>query len=123
MAAILVIDDDPQICDLLRQTLEKEGYTIETAEDGVAGINQYREHPADLIILDILMPEKEGLETILDLRREFPEVKIIAMSGGNERAKLNLLDLAKRLGAQYTIQKPFQLQTLTEMVYEALQRE
>ena len=121
MGSILVIDDDPQICGLLKQTLEKEGHTVETAENGVVGINQYRETQMDLILLDILMPEKEGLETILDLRREFPEVKIIAMSGGSERAKLNLLDLAKRLGAQYTIQKPFQLKDLTDLVKEVLQ--
>ena len=67
------------------------------------------------------MPEKEGLETILDLRCEFPKVKIIAMSGGSDRAKLNLLDLARRLGAQYTIDKPFQLQSITDLVKKALQ--
>lgn len=123
MARILVIDDDPQICDLLKQNLEKEGHAIDTAENGVAGLNQFREHPAELIVLDILMPEKEGLETILDLRREFPDVKIIAMSGGNERAKLNLLDLAQRLGAQYCIQKPFQLQDFNDLVHKALSQE
>ncbi len=123
MATILVIDDDQQVCALLKQVLEEQGYTVESAVNGIEGIREYRSHPADLIILDILMPEKEGLETILDLRREFPQVKIIAMSGGSERAKLNLLDLARRLGAQYTVNKPFQLQTITDLVKKALQED
>ncbi len=123
MATILVVDDDRQVCALLKQVLEEEGYTVESALNGIEGIRGYRSHPADLIILDILMPEKEGLETILDLRREFPKVKIIAMSGGSERAKLNLLDLARRLGAQYTLNKPFQLQTITDLVKKALQED
>lgn len=120
MATILIIDDDPQICDLLKQVLEDEGYSVVTAANGQEGLTLYRAHPADLIVLDILMPEKEGLETILDLRREFPQVNIIAMSGGNERAKLNLLDLASRLGARYTLHKPFELQSFTAMVQQAL---
>lgn len=120
MATILIIDDDPQVCDLLKQVLEDEGYSVVTAANGQEGLNLHRANPADLIVLDILMPEKEGLETILDLRREFPEVKIIAMSGGNERAKLNLLDLARRLGARHALHKPFQLQDFTAMVQQAL---
>jgi len=123
MATILVVDDDQQVCALLKQVLEEEGYTVESALNGMEGISRYRSVPTDLIILDILMPEKEGLETILDLRREFPKVKIIAMSGGSERAKLNLLDLARRLGARYTVNKPFQLQTLTDLVKKALQED
>jgi two-component system, chemotaxis family, chemotaxis protein CheY len=120
MATILIIDDDKQVRDLLRQVLEEEGYTVITSHNGEDGIARYRSQPADLIVLDILMPDKEGLETILDLRREFPQVKIIAMSGGSERAKLNLLDLAQRLGAQCTLHKPFQINTFTEMVRTVL---
>lgn len=120
MATILIIDDDPQICDLLKQALEEEGYRVMTAGNGQEGINLHRAHSADLIVLDILMPEKEGLETILELRREFPQVNIIAMSGGSERAKLNLLDLANRLGAQHTLHKPFQLKNFTSLVRQAL---
>ena len=120
MATILVVDDDRQVCDLLKQVLEDKGYNVHCASNGVEGIKEYRGHPADLIILDILMPEKEGLETILDLRREFPQVKIIAMSGGSERAKLDLLELARRLGAQHTIDKPFQLHAITDLVTQAL---
>ena len=120
MATILIIDDDPQICDLLQEALEKEGHAVCTALNGIEGISLYRQHLPELIILDILMPEKEGLETILDLRREFPNVMTIAMSGGSERAKINLLELAQRLGAQYRLTKPFQLQTVIELVNTAL---
>ncbi len=66
MATILIVDDDRQICALLKQALGEQGYTVESALNGFEGIKGYRSHPADLIILDILMPEKEGLETILD---------------------------------------------------------
>ncbi len=120
MAYILIIDDDPQVCSLLKQVFEEEGYTVQSALNGVEGINRYRDKPAELVILDILMPEKEGLETIVDLRREFPHVKIIAMSAGSERAKINLLDLARRLGAQHTITKPFDLLAITDMVAKLL---
>ncbi len=120
MASILIMDDDPQVCDLLRQVLDNEGYAVKTAENGQKGLDLFRAHPVDLIILDILMPEKEGLETILELRREFPGIRIIAISGGSERAKLNLLDLANRLGAQYTMKKPFKLEAFMKTVREAL---
>jgi len=120
VAYILIIDDDPQVCSLLKQVFEDEGYTVQSALNGVEGINRYRDKPAELVILDILMPEKEGLETIVDLRREFPHVKIIAMSAGSERAKINLLDLARRLGAQHTITKPFDLLAITDLVAKLL---
>ncbi len=120
MASILIIDDDPQIGDLLKRLLEDEGHRVDTAMNGIEGISHYRTHQSDLVILDILMPEKEGLETIVELRRDFPGVKIIAMSAGNARAKVNLLDLARRLGAQHSLLKPFDLQTVIRLVDEAL---
>ncbi len=122
MATILIIDDDPQICDLLEQVLEKEGHFVHSALNGEEGIRLYRQHLPELILLDILMPEKEGLETILDLRREFPTVMVIAMSAASESAKINLLELAQRLGAQYRMTKPFGLQTVIELVNAALGR-
>ena len=120
MATILVVDDDPQICDVLEQVLQKEGHQVQSALNGEEGIRFYRQQLPDLVLLDILMPEKEGLETILDLRREFPHVIIIAMSAASEAAKINLLELAERLGAQHRLTKPFQLQTVIELVNTAL---
>ena len=122
MATILVIDDDPQICDLLEHVLREEGHVVHSAFNGEEGICLYRQHLPDLILVDILMPEKEGLETILDLRREFPTIMIIAMSAANKSAKINLLELAQRLGAQYRMTKPFQLQTVINLVNTALRQ-
>ena len=122
MATILIIDDDPQVCDLLEQVLEKEGHIAHTALNGEEGISLYRQYLPDLILLDILMPEKEGLETILDLRREFPNVMVIAMSAASEGAKIDLLELAQRLGAQYRMTKPFQLKTVIDLVDTALSK-
>lgn len=123
MATILVIDDDPQICDVLEQALQNEGHQVRSALNGEEGIRCYRQQLPDLVLMDILMPEKEGLETILDLRREFPHVSIIAMSAASEAAKINLLELAQRLGAQYRLTKPFQLQTVIELVNKALSQQ
>ncbi|MDH5585452.1 MAG: response regulator [Nitrospirota bacterium] len=123
MATILVIDDDPQICDVLEQALQNEGHLVRSALNGEEGIRCYRQQLPDLVLMDILMPEKEGLETILDLRREFPHVIIIAMSAASEAAKINLLELAQRLGAQHRLTKPFQLQTVIELVNKALSQQ
>jgi len=84
MAQILIIDDEATIRDLLVKILEREGYKTITAADGKEGIRIFRENPADLIITDLIMPEKEGIETIMELRRDFRDVKVIAMSGGGK---------------------------------------
>ena len=122
MATILVVDDDPQVCDLLQQILENEGHAVYGALNGIEGISLYRRHRPELVLLDILMPEKEGLETIRDLRKEFPNVMIIAMSAASESAKINLLELASRLGAQYRLNKPFQLKDVIDLVNTALSK-
>ncbi len=121
MARILIIDDEDQARNMLHQALERAGYEVVIARDGSEGIELFRSAPTDLIITDILMPEKEGLEIIMDLRREFPDVKIIAMSGGGHMGNLNFLEVAKRLGAQRTLQKPFGLQEVFQAVQELLQ--
>ena len=117
MATILVIDDDEQLREFLRLTLEGEGHTVTVAPDGKVGVTRYRQSPTNLILTDIFMPEKEGLETIIQLRREFPTVKIIAISGGSDRASSNfsVLDLAKKLGANRTVMKPFDVTTILEI--------
>ena len=121
MARILIIDDEDQSRDMLSQVLSRAGYDVSTACDGNEGIELFRAVVADLIITDILMPGKEGLETIMELRRDFPEVKIVAMSGGGRTGNLNFLDIAERLGAQRTLQKPFHLQEVLQVVQEVLQ--
>jgi DNA-binding NtrC family response regulator len=122
MARILVIDDDIQILEMLRQTLEHEGYEVIDAHDGKEGMKLYREAPTDLIITDIIMPEKEGIETIMELKRGFPDVKIIAISGGGQIAPEECLYLAKKLGAQRTFTKPVPRQDMIKAVKELLEQ-
>ena len=120
MATILIVDDDPQVCEVLEQILQNQGHRVYSALNGEEGISLYRQHLPELVFLDILMPQKEGLETILEIRQEFPNVKIIAMSAASEGAKIDLLELAQRLGAQYRMPKPFELKAVTELVNTAL---
>lgn len=120
MAKILIIDDEEQIRLLLRRILEAEGYEVVEAPDGNAGIQLYRKEPIDLIITDIFMPEKEGLETITELRRDYPDIKLIAMSGGGRTGNLDFLPMAGKLGALRTINKPFTRQDMLSAVREAL---
>jgi CheY-like chemotaxis protein len=122
VARILIIDDEDQPRRMLQQVLIRVGYDVVEARDGNEGLQLFRASPTDLIITDILMPEKEGLETIIDLRREFPAVKIIAISGGGRTGNLNFLEVAKRLGAQRTLQKPFELQEMIAAVRDLLQQ-
>jgi CheY-like chemotaxis protein len=117
---ILVIDDDDQLRGMLREMLEHAGYEVADAPNGKEGIRLYRENPADLVITDIIMPEKEGIETIMDLRREFPEVKIIAMSGGGTIEAEKYLRMAKGLGAVRTLTKPIERKELLEAVREVI---
>jgi len=94
MARILVIDDDDQILRTLHQVLEMEGHEVVDTSNGKEGIKFFRENGADLIITDIVMPEKEGLETIMELRRDFPDIKVIAISGGGRVDPVSYLTLA-----------------------------
>jgi DNA-binding response OmpR family regulator len=116
MALIIIIEDDRTIREVLRQILEHAGHEVMEASDGREGINLHRERQADLIITDIIMPRKEGLETITDLRADFPEVKIIAISGGGRLGPETYLELAKGFGANRILNKPFGHEELLEAV-------
>ena len=116
MARILIIDDDVQVLDMLGQTFEQEGYEVIIAANGKEGIRLYREDPADLIITDLIMPEKEGIETIRELKRDFPDVKIIAISGGGRLDPEGYLHTAKMLGANRTFTKPVKREELLKAV-------
>lgn len=117
MPSVLVIDDEDQVRRLIRDTLEEAGYNVQEARDGNEGLERYRTEPSDLVIMDILMPGQDGLESIMTLRREFPASRVIAMTGGSDMIGiLNFLDVAKMLGASRTLQKPFEMQTLVDAV-------
>ena len=120
MKRILIIDDDDQVRLMLRIMLERAGYAVMDAENGEVGVRLNRMEPADLIITDIFMPEKEGLETIRELLRDFPEAKIIAISGGGMTGALSYLSLAKSFGALHTMEKPFNQHQILTAVGELL---
>jgi DNA-binding NtrC family response regulator len=123
MARILLIDDDDQFRMLLRKMLEKAGYKdIEEANDGRTGMKLFRQRPFDLVVTDIIMPDKEGIETIVELKSEYPLVKIIAMSGGGRIGPKNYLEMAKRLGASRTLAKPFKYSDFLDVVQELLSK-
>lgn len=119
MAMILIIDDEETIRVLLRSALQAEGYEVAEAVNGREGLERYRDRPADLVITDIVMPELNGLDMLLELTREFLHAKVIAISGAGEQK--NLLDVAKLLGARQTFQKPFSMPQLLSAVRYELQ--
>ena len=117
---ILVIDDDEQMRVLLRQVMEWAGYEVVEAADGRAGVHLQRQHRAALVITDLIMPEQEGLETITALRRDYPGLKIIAISGGGRVGPEAYLPAARELGADRVFSKPFDVRELAETVRELL---
>ena len=120
MPRILIIDDEDQIRKMLRQMLERAGYEVDDAPNGKEGIQRFRQQPADLIITDIIMQEKDGIETIMELRREHAKVKIIAISGGGRIGADDYLSMAKGLGAMRTLKKPVERETLLKTIAELL---
>lgn len=114
---ILVIDDDAAVRKFITLALEKEGYTVVDTDSGITGLellNQKKE--IDLMITDLIMPEQEGIETIIEARKRFPALKIIAISGGGKVGAENFLVLADALGANGTLKKPFTSQELVMSV-------
>ena len=120
MARILIIEDDDLVRSMLKATMEKEGHEVLEADDGIKGTRLYREKPADLVITDIVMPDKEGIETILELKRLSLGVKIIAISGGGRISPETYLELAGKFGAAYTFVKPVDRKELVAAVRDLL---
>ncbi|WDE96764.1 response regulator [Lentisphaera profundi] len=107
---ILVIDDNPVVLEILKDCLNKEGYTVKTADDGLEAVNLVDNFTPAGIITDIVMPNMEGLETITKMRQLFPEVKIIAITGKIYSSGFDNLETAKVFGADATVRKPFSCQ-------------
>jgi len=118
---IVVVDDDPQIVQMLKKLLENEGYEVHTASNGVEAKEVWDRAGAELLITDIVMPEKEGLDLILELQRDYPSIKVVAISGGDRIEPEYYLELAQILGAYKTLTKPFNPQVLLETVAELLE--
>jgi DNA-binding response OmpR family regulator len=104
---ILIIDDDQALRDSLRRTLHGKEYMLLEAAEGGEGLKIVKSRPVDVVLVDLFMPGKEGLETIGELRRSHPGITIIAMSGGGEKRHMDVLKTAKLMGARRTLVKPF----------------
>jgi CheY-like chemotaxis protein len=105
--SILVVDDEPGIRELLSLMLEAAGHNVVAAEDGIQAPKVLAAQPIQVVITDLLMPERDGLEFIAEIRKKFPGVKIIAMSGGGHIARDSYLRIAKSFGAHVLLEKPF----------------
>ncbi len=117
---ILIIDDEPYILMMLKKMLEKAGYDVDLASNGREGMELFQKEPAGLVITDIIMPEKEGLETIREMKRLSPDLKIIAMSGGGKISAENYLETASIFGATKIIEKPFSQNEMVSAVKELM---
>ena len=120
MSKILVIDDDDFLTGMIIQLLSKAGYEVECATDGKRGLRLLETNSYDLIVTDIVMPEKEGLETILDIRKMRKTVPIIAISGGGRLGPDHYLGVALEFGADYAFKKPFETEPFLGAVRECL---
>jgi DNA-binding NtrC family response regulator len=122
MDTILVIDDEPGMRKTIRAMLEGAAYRVLEAPDDAAGIKLYQEHVPRLVITDILMLDKDGLETVREIRKLDPKARIIAMSGGGRTARADFLKVAERDGAMDSLKKPFRRNELLAAVERALAR-
>ena len=119
-ARILIIDDEPSALDLLRRIFEGEGYQVVLAANGLEGVELFRQNPCDLVITDIVMPGKDGLQTILDLREEYPDLPFVAISGGGAISKERYLTVAGYLDRVVTLAKPFAIEAIVAAVERLL---
>lgn len=119
-ARILVIDDDPVVRGMLVDMLQREGYEVVEAEDGRAGMRVFHEQPTALVITDVVMPEQEGLETLMQLRQSATPVKVMAISGGGRVGPDAYLTSARTLGADAILAKPFGREELLDAVSRLL---
>jgi len=122
MSEILVIEDDIEFCDILCKVLDKKGYEVFSATNGQDGLALYKARSADLVITDILLPDRDGIHLILDLQKIYPNVKIIAISGGGHCATgpEYLDDIQLLCKIDHTLSKPFKKDELFEMIQEIL---
>lgn len=121
MATILVIDDDKTIQTVFEQFLTRKGHTVILADDGREGMRRIKEDDPQLVITDIMMPEMDGLEIMMEIRKQKTGLPIIAISGGMRDLPLNFLKQAKLFGAQYVFEKPVSLELLDNAVQKALE--
>ena len=120
MYHVLIIEDDDEVRLYLKRILTRAGYAVTAVSNGREGVETFRDKPADLVITDIIMPEKDGIETIIDLRRQNRNLKVIAISGGGRAEPQSYLHSARLLGADRTMKKPFSNEEMLEALTELL---
>jgi len=120
MARILVIDDQADIRSLLRDVLEEVGHEVLEASDGSGAFDRIGAAEISLVVCDIMMPVKEGIETIRELRREQPDIKIVAISGGGGAKDIDFLRMAEAFGANRILRKPFEPEAILTVVEDLL---
>ena len=113
---IVIADDDSLLCETFRISLEARGYNVLLAEDGNHALKIVESTPVDAMLLDILMPRKEGLETLIELKQRFPEIKVFVMSGGGLYGRADFLAVARKFGADAILRKPFPIQSVVELL-------
>ncbi len=118
MKKILLVDDDADLLDALERNFRPHRHTwhLTTALNGAEALSLLQERPFELVITDILMPEREGLEVIMEVRRDHPEIKVIAISGGSRKMSLDVLDVARSFGAHKVLAKPFTADDLFQAI-------
>jgi DNA-binding NtrC family response regulator len=120
MARIIVIDDQEPIRRIVRRALENDGHQVLEASDGELGMALLEREPADVVITDIFMPGMDGIQTLREIRKRFPAIKVIAISGGDSTGLLDLRRDAELLGAMKSLQKPFNAREIVELVRSVL---
>lgn len=121
MKTVLIIDDESLVRATVARMVEREGHRVVQAANGLEGIRAFDREKVDLVVCDIIMPEKEGIETIGEIRRKDPSVKIIAISGGGRTENVNFLEMAQRLGADHILAKPFGREEFTALLRKSLE--
>ena len=116
LAEVLIIDDNDSFRKMLAEMLKRAGHIVSEASNGKIGVEIYNKKPSGLVITDIYMPEKDGQEVIMELRQTYPDVKIIAISGGGDNGSIQFLKGTQKLGADRYLRKPFTMKELLETV-------
>ena len=119
---ILLIDDDDLLRKMLHISMTKVGHSVIEARNGRDALEICRVEPPDLVVTDVVMPEKEGIETIGDLRRLYPTLPVIAISGGGRNSAADYLKIARHMGAVAVLQKPFSIEDLAALVASVANR-
>lgn len=120
MKTVLIVDDDPKMLDLIKHYLRNEQLNILSAMDGEEGMTLFDDNPVDLIILDIFMPNMDGIQIIMEVKQKQPSSKILVISGGGEFTGLEYLKQAKALGAAEALVKPFSQQDFLNTINNML---